>query len=728
MHLSTAVVYLLAPTFGQLIPHSLSLAPNKERDKNYTVCETEVCQERAKLLNASINESMDPCEDFFGFVCDGWNRDHPIPDVDSSFGTFELAEQNVRNELKEIIENITDITEPHNVRKMAATMYKACMCEEFTEDQLLQMVKDVLSRSGFPTWPILRPSELPYRNYTEFLMRTSLSPFFFINVAQDLNDTTRNVIELDEIPLPVLGKQQLLNPNATDYNRRIVQAYKDLIATAVKVLQPNVTVYDADMVAEKIFVFEAWLASMTGHPDDKRDLKDIYETFTIGELENKVPNIPLLHGLNKMFSVANITLNETEQVAMFGMPYFKKVNDFVECIYDLTDMYNLAGWRRTFQLLLHTSKQFAKAWQAYLQVTYGVQKAKPHWQYCLENVVDTMPFVIGGMYIEKNFNVTAKNDVETMIERIKKTFNDSLSTRPWMDNSTKETALQKLIKMTNKIGFPPWILNETVMEHQFRYVPHFNLSDPFFKIILLFQDNAAIKTLLLLRKTPDKKNNWITAPAVVNAFYSPGTNEMVFPAGILRDSFYQHGLPESVNYGAIGTIIGHEMIHGFDDLGKQFDEDGRLRNWWSNSTQKKFDVKSECFIRQYGSVFSELANRTLDGVNTLGENMADNGGLRMAFRTLDQQLKAFTMPDVRLPGLERFSSKQLFFISAAFVWCGSSRADALRSQIEYDSHSPRRQRINVSLRNMRSFTSVFHCEERGKMHFKPKSNETCVLW
>ncbi|XP_037582687.2 neprilysin-1-like [Dermacentor silvarum] len=170
------------------------------------------------------------------------------------------------------------------------------------------------------------------------------------------------------------------------------------------------------------------------------------------------------------------------------------------------------------------------------------------------------------------------------------------------------------------------------------------------------------------------------------------------------------------------------MIHGFDDLGKQFDEDGRLRNWWSNSTQKKFDVKSECFIRQYSSVFSELANRTLNGVNTLGENMADNGGLRMAFRTLDQQLKAFTMPDVRLPGLERYSSKQLFFISAAFVSCGSSRADALRSQIEYDSHSPRRQRINVSLRNMRSFTSVFRCDQRGKMHFKPKSNETCVLW
>ncbi|XP_050041864.2 neprilysin-1-like [Dermacentor andersoni] len=602
------------------------------------------------------------------------------------------------------------------------------MCEVFTEEELLKMVRDLLFRSGFPTWPVLRPSELPYRNYTEFLMRTSLWPFFYIGVGQDLNDTTRFIIELDEMPLPVLGRDRLLNPNATDYNRRIVQAYITLIATAVKVLHPDASQYDALVVAERIFVFEAWLASMTMHPDERRDIKAIYQKLTIRELEDQVPNIPLLHGLNKVFSLANITLNETEQVAIFGMSYFKKVNDFFECIYDLTDMYNLAGWRRTFQLLLLTSKKFENAWQGVLEAAYGVRKAKPRWQYCLGKVVGTMPFVIGGMYVEKNFNVTAKNDVEMMIEKIKNTFKESLSSRPWMDNSTKEAALLKLEKMANKIGFPPWIQNDTYMEQQFRYVPHFNLSDPFFKIVLLFQDNAAIKKLLLLGKTPDKKNSWVTAPAVVNAFYNPGANEMVFPAGILRDSFYQHGLPESVNYGAIGTIIGHEMIHGFDNTGKKFDEDGRLRNWWSNSTQKQFEKKAECFVRQYSSVLSGLPNRTLNGVNTLGENMADNGGFRMAFRTLDPHLKAFKTPDVRLPGLERYSSKQLFFISSAFVWCGSLRPDALRLQIEYDPHSPRRQRINVSLRNMKSFTSVFRCEEKGKMQFKAKSNETCVLW
>ncbi|KAL3221177.1 hypothetical protein MRX96_029518 [Rhipicephalus microplus] len=391
-------------------------------------------------------------------------------------------------------------------------------------------------------------------------------------------------------------------------------------------------------------------------------------------------------------------------------------------------MYNLAGWRRIFKLLLLTSKTFSKAWQNLLQIAYGVRKEKPHWEYCLTKVTGAMPFVIGRMYVEKNFNVSAKNDVEAMIKNITTTFKESLSSRPWMTGETRRTALKKVDKMMHKIGFPTWILNDTVMENKFQYVESFNISTPFFKIVLIFQDNAAIKTLQLLRKKPDKKNSWITFPTVVNAFYSPTTNEMVFPAGILRDSFYQHGLPPSVNYGAIGTVIGHEMTHGFDNQGKKFDEDGRLRNWWSNSTQKKFDAKSKCFIHQYSAVFSELANRTLNGVNTLGENIADNGGLRMAFRTLDEQLKAFETPDVRLPGLENYTSKHLFFLSTAYVWCGSSRAGALRLQIEYDPHSPRRQRINVSLRNMKSFTTIFRCNETKKMTFKPKSNQTCVLW
>ncbi|XP_054931094.2 neprilysin-1-like [Dermacentor andersoni] len=234
-----------------------------------------------------------------------------------------------------IIENITDFAEPRSVKKMAATMYQVCMCKYFTEEQLIPMVKDILARMGFPTWPVMRPSELPYGNYSHLLTRTSLWPFFFFDVAQDLNETDRFIIELDEMSYPILGREQLLNPSATDYNKAIVQAYLFLIATAVKALNPNATEYDAMIVAERIFVFEARLASMTSDPNDRQDIKAFYEKMTIDELEKEVPNIPVLQSLNRVFSLANITLNRTEQVAMFGMSYFKKANDFFKCIYDL---------------------------------------------------------------------------------------------------------------------------------------------------------------------------------------------------------------------------------------------------------------------------------------------------------------------------------------------------------------------------------------------------------
>ncbi|XP_049275289.1 endothelin-converting enzyme 1-like [Rhipicephalus sanguineus] len=245
---------------------------------------------------------------------------------------------------------------------------------------------------------------------------------------------------------------------------------------------------------------------MTANPDERRDINALYQKTTIGDLMKEVPNIPVLPCLNRTFSLVNITLNETEEVAIFGMSYFKKANDFFGCIYDLTDMYNLAGWRRIFQLLLLTSQRFATAWQHLLQIAQGVQKQTPHWQYCLGKVTGAMPFVIGRMYVEKNFNVSAKNDVEAMIKNITTTFKKSLSSRPWMTGDTNETALKKLEKMTNKIGFPPWILNDTIMESKFQYVQPFNISTPFFKIVLFFQENAAIGTLLLLRRKPDRQN------------------------------------------------------------------------------------------------------------------------------------------------------------------------------------------------------------------------------
>lgn len=230
-----------------------------------------------------------------------------------------------------------------------------------------------------------------------------------------------------------------------------------------------------------------------------------------------------------------------------------------------------------------------------------------------------------------------------------------------------------------------------------------------------------------LRKTYDADKTWFEGPAVVNAFYNPNGNEMVYPAAILQGVFYQYGLPRSVNMGAIGSVMGHELTHGFDDQGSQYDAKGRLREWWSNASRQKYREKSECFVKQYGSIHDKEAGMTLNGENTLGENIADNGGLRTAFRAYKNIIKEESGgKDTRLKGLEDVPGEKLFFISNALTWCSLMRPEMKQQIIQYEAHSPGEYRANIPMRNMAEFSKVFNCPAHSKMN--PDRNETCVLW
>ncbi|XP_054931289.1 neprilysin-2-like [Dermacentor andersoni] len=200
---------------------------------------------------------------------------------------------------------------------------------------------------------------------------------------------------------------------------------------------------------------------------------------------------------------------------------------------------------------------------------------------------------------------------------------------------------------------------------------------------------------------------------------------MVFPSGILQGVFYQFGLPRSLSFGAIGTVVGHEMTHGFDDTGSQFDADGRLKQWWTDQTRTQFDQKAKCFIEQYGNITDEEANMTLNGINTVGENIADNGGIRMAYQAYERLLKEeYKGVDTRLPGLTHLSGNQLFFIAEAMVWCSRYRKKMRQLQIQYDPHSPAEYRVNIPMQNMEEFATVFKCANDSKMN----PEKRCRLW
>uniref|UniRef100_A0A6G4ZVJ7 Putative m13 family peptidase n=1 Tax=Rhipicephalus microplus TaxID=6941 RepID=A0A6G4ZVJ7_RHIMP len=237
--------------------------------------------------------------------------------------------------------------------------------------------------------------------------------------------------------------------------------------------------------------------------------------------------------------------------------------------------------------------------------------------------------------------------------------------------------------------------------------------------------NKWIQEMKKLRRPYDRNAEWLEGAAVVNAFYNPSANEMVFPAGILQGIFYEYGVPRSLNFGAIGMVVGHEMTHGFDDTGSQFDADGALKQWWSNKTREEFMNRTKCFEYQYGNITDKETNMTLNGKNTVGENIADNGGLRLSFEAYKNLLEVeYGNVDTRLKGMENVTGKQLFFLSNGMTWCSLTRPEYLKVLIQYDPHSPGRYRVNLPMSNMKAFSETFNCTANSTMN----PTHRCHLW
>ncbi|KAL1429268.1 hypothetical protein MTO96_016481 [Rhipicephalus appendiculatus] len=420
-----------------------------------------------------------------------------------------------------------------------------------------------------------------------------------------------------------------------------------------------------------------------------------------------IKSVPLRHLLTKEFSKVNITLFGNETVELFALEYYDKLNTFLQNV-NCTTLYNYAGLREALNWAELASEEFRNASFELKKVTSGVAAEKPRWEECVKTVNTLMTEVVSYLYVQRNFSEEAKEEESQ-----------------WMDNDTKITAVGKLAKMGAKIGYPDWLLNVTYLEKLYVYVPRLQLNTSFLEIYYALYRNHWMRTLMKLGQPYNRNSEWSRGAAVVAAYYTPSSNEMVFPAGILQAPFYQRGLPRSLNFGAIGFVIGHEMTHGFDDRGGQFDADGALREWWTNKTRTEFNKRAECFISQYGNITDEKANMTLNGNNTVGENIADNGGLRIVFKAYDTFLQDECQGvDTRLPGLTNLSGKQLFFIADAMMWCSSSTVQRLKLQIQYDVHSPAQYRVNMPMKNFAEFSEVFKCSANSTMN----PAQRCTLW
>ncbi|CAJ0920091.1 unnamed protein product, partial [Mesorhabditis belari] len=383
-------------------------------------------------------------------------------------------------------------------------------------------------------------------------------------------------------------------------------------------------------------------------------------------------------------------------------------------------------YRETFRYTsawsMQIGKRYEDIYQDFVRDLIGKKSKSPRWKDCSSATTNRMAYAAGSLYVRNFFNKEAKKTTMDMIDDLQEAFSAMLVQNDWMDQGTKKVAQEKASAMLRLIGYPDFILDDEELDNWFRDL-NVEDTDTYSQMVeksIRWGINFAYNRLL----EPVKRDEFSTNAAVVNAFYSSIKNAIMFPAGILQAPFFDAEFPKSLNYGGIGAVIGHEITHGFDDQGSQFDKDGNLKNWWDGATREKFEERTQCIIDQYAAqIVPGTSGLHLNGKLTQGENIADNGGVKQAYKAYKRYLEK-NGAEATIPGLEKYTNDQMFFIGYAQTWCNKMTPEATVRLILTDPHAPGMFRVNVVLQNQPEFSHAFSCPPDAKMN-PPKR---CVVW
>lgn len=517
----------------------------------------------------------------------------------------------------------------------------------------------------------------------------------------DPSDPSKRIVTLDQ-PRFTVSKKDLV-ANETDTKAAAIRAaYTDLIAAAFTIYQAKYERAKDD--AKKIVALEVALAKISAKDEDRRNMTEILKRITVDKLHQ-------VSEVNLTAIVKGVLRGEAAvQVIVADLNYFKQLEQVLQDNKDAFSNYHMWKIIETYGVVL--SEKYNDERFKFLKVKSGLQKKPDQKETCINTLVSYLPNVIGRTYIDAaKFTQEDKNDAQEMIANLQQSMEGIIKEKVWMDHPTKEKAVSKLRKMTVNIAYPEWIRDDDLLTQSFPLKPSINASA--YNLLYMMTSFLTRDKISKLNKDVNIELEWPMSPALVNAAYDPSQNSITFPAAILRGAFYAPGRPNFCKYGGIGVVIGHEITHGFDDQGAQYDAEGKLNNWWSESTHNNFKLLTAAIVQQYSNIVDNTTGLHLNGQNTQGENIADNGGVRESYGAV---FKDNTTEHIALPGLQAFTPQQLFFMSHANVWCSLIRPDELRQRINTDPHSPSEYRTNVPLLNFDKFAEAFKCKAGSPMN------------
>nr|CAD7453830.1 unnamed protein product [Timema tahoe] len=666
------------------------------------VCLTEECVRTASSLLAAMDRAANPCTDFFQFACGTWNKKHVIPEDRSSISTFEVLADQLQVILKGVLE------EPVNEQDNAATQkaklfYNSCMNIHQIRKLGDRPLREVLESLG--GWPVAvrnwEPPPFPVETLLGRL-RGEFNEGVLIEqwVGPDDKNSSVNILQLDQMQLALPSRDYYLKASSEGD----LKAYHKYMTEVALLLGANASTAAEEL--KKVIQFEKDLANASLPEADRHDTSAIYRKLKLSQLQVEVPQLNWLEYLNA-FLDADIT--EDEPVVSYAMPYFSEMGRIIQ----RTDR------RMVMNIMPHMIDDYQQKRVEFRKILLGILSERNRWSQCVEWTNKKLGMAVGALFIRDNFNHESKETALEMIHTIREAFNELLAENHWMDDETRAVAKEKADAMNERIGYPELLTDPDELSKE--YVMLNITEDQFLLNILNVLRYDAYHNLQKLRQ-PVNKDKWSTEPAVVNAFYNPNKNDIVFPAGILQPLFYSQHFPKSLNYGGIGVVIGHEITHGFDDKGRQFDKDGNMMQWWNNSTVRAFRERAQCIIEQYSLYKLDEVDLYVNGRMTQGENIADNGGLKQSFRAYKKWVRKHG-EEPGLPGIN-LTHDQLFFLNYAQIWCGSMRPEDALTKIRSSVHSPGPIRVLGPLSNSHDFAQAYACPVGSPMNPTNK----CTVW
>ncbi|XP_018009275.1 neprilysin-2-like [Hyalella azteca] len=702
---------------AKLTDNNLHKTSDKPSSSSADICLTKGCVTSASQLIANMDSEVDPCEDFFEYACGNYLRTKNIPDEKSSISQFSDISDALNQKLRTLVES-EDSSEDTSSSLMVKQLYKSCMDTESIAEQGLQPLKDILREMG--GWPAVEGAAWDHNRfdwvqnvYINRRLGCSIDLLFEFSIGSDIMNSSWNIIYIDQPSLGMPSREYLLR----GLNDSDVRAYLDYQVSLAALLGANRTA--AQLELTESLLFEIQLANLSLPQERRRNFTELYNKMTVAELQDRVPSIPWLTYINNLLSPF-ITITEHEEVIVIVPTYME---DLEKLLLETPKrvIANYMMWRLSAATISYLSEDARDLQLAYSKKITGTGKRKPRWKECMGVVSSSLPLAVGKLYAEKFFKKDAKAAADEMVSYVRAEFDKILRTVDWMDDETRIRAINKSLAITPHIAYPEELLDESKLAELFKDL---RISDG--ELLSNMRNFTIFGTDYYFKSLRDKvdKNDWKEhgAAAVVNAFYSFLENSIEFPAGILQGTFFNADRPKYLNYGAIGFVIGHEITHGFDDMGRQFDDKGDLKEWWEPETRSKFIDKSKCIIHQYGNYTHPEVGLKLNGVNTQGENIADNGGLKEAYYAYNQYVSDHGEENP-LPALG-LTAKQLFWLSAANVWCSKTRLETLKLQILTGAHAPARFRVNGPLSNLPEFSRDWNCKSNSKMNPSHK----CSVW